>query len=406
MGYQNKAITGFGWQSVLKVVSNLIALLKIFILARLLAPNDFGLFSLTMIALGLSEALTQTGINLTIIQSKHSIRYFINTAWVIAIFRGFIIGIVMTLLGLGMGEYFDNQQLTILITLAALVPIIKGFINPAIVTLQKDLKFFNDTLYRLSLVIVETIFAILITLVVKSAFALIWAIILAAIFEVIISFIFFKDKPAFNFLPNRAKLIFSNAKWLSLASVFNYLNENIDDFILGKLVGTYNLGIYHNAYSLSHKANYELSKSVHHSTMPIYTKIVKEKDRLRKAFMKTITVTFLIGFSVSLPIFIFPKLFVTIILGQKWLEAIPLIRPLLIAGLIQSISMASYTLFLSKKKYQYLNTHLATTLLLSVGLMISLGKIYGLIGAVIGIGIARLLTLPIIIYAVKKIFSK
>ena len=65
MSYSKQAISGFSWQTLMKIFAALISLIKISILARLLSPNDFGLFSLTVIALGLSEAAAQTGINVT-----------------------------------------------------------------------------------------------------------------------------------------------------------------------------------------------------------------------------------------------------------------------------------------------------------------------------------------------------
>ena len=85
MGYTKNAISGFSWQTLLKLIQNGLSVIKIFVLARLLSPNDFGMFSLITIALGLVEAFTETGINFTILQSKKSVRYFLDTAWVIAI---------------------------------------------------------------------------------------------------------------------------------------------------------------------------------------------------------------------------------------------------------------------------------------------------------------------------------
>ena len=118
-----------------------VVLFKISVLARLLSPEDFGLFSLVMIALGIIEASTETGVNLTIINSKQSLNYFLNTAWVIAIVRGFLIGILMVAVGLLMSNYFGEPELSWLVALAALVPVIKGFINPAIISLRRSYDF-------------------------------------------------------------------------------------------------------------------------------------------------------------------------------------------------------------------------------------------------------------------------
>lgn len=403
--YTKTAISGFSWQSFLKLSTSIITFVKIFFLARILSPTDFGIFSLTAIGLGLSEAITQTGVNLTIIQSKHRVSYFLNTAWVIAIIRGFIIAIIMTLMGFGMSHYFNNQRLLFLITLSALVPIIKGFINPAIVDFHKNMKFAKDSFYKISLVLVETISMVLLALVIKNALAMVLALILAALFEVAISFLFLEEKPQFVYLPSRAKEIFKHTKWLNITSFFHYLNDNLDDLIIGRLTNVYQLGLYHNAYSLSHKTNYELSKSALHSTLPILAKFSTEKLRVKKAFFKSLIITFGIAVIVSMPLLIFPKFFINLILSEKWLEVLPYVRQLTIAGLVHTLANYSYVLFLNQKKYWFMNGHLALTLLLTIVLMLILTPQFGLIGAVYGLLIARLISLPLIFFCIKKTFD-
>ena len=402
MSYFQKAISGFSWQTVLKFFSALVSLAKISILARLLSPDDFGLFSLTVITLGLSEAAAQTGVNITILQSKKSVSYFLDTAWVISIARGFVIAIAMIFMGFGLSHYFDNSQLISLVALTSLVPAIKGFINPYIVSLIKEFKFFRDSIYRFSLVFVEGVLAVIFGLLLKSVQAMILSMIGAAIFEVIISFVFFKFRPQFRYLKSRAQSIFDNAKWMSLSSLMGYLNDNLDDLIIGKLVGTYQLGLYHNAYALTHKLNYDLAKSVHHGTLPVYTKIADQKLRLSKAVKKTLGFTSLLLIATSIVILLFPQFVVEIILGPQWLEIVPLIKWLVVAGVTHSLSLLGYTLFLAKSSFKVLNTHQFINLILTISLMIVLGQQQGLSGAVMGLAIGRILALPIVIYGIYQ----
>ena len=406
MSFTKKAISGFSWQSLLKLSTYALSLVKIYFLARLLSPNDFGLFSLTAVALGISESITQTGVNLTILQSKHSVKYFLDTAWVIAIIRGFVIGSLMVLFGLGMTRFYQEPTLLMLISLAALVPVIKGFINPYIVILHKKMLFFQDTLYRFSFLMIEILAAIAFGYWLQSAFALVLSLVASAVFEVFISFAFFQEKPTFHYLPTRAKPIFANAKWLSFGSLLNYLSENLDDFIIGRVTSTASLGIYHNAYSLTHKANYQLSKSVHHGVIPIFTQITDNQTRLRRGFIKSLLAMAGIALLVSTPLLLAPQWIVEVLLGEQWLAAVPLIRPLVIAGITQSIIAICYTLFLSIKKYRFLNLHLLLGLIVMTSLILLMSRTAGLHGAVNAIMISRLITLPVALAGAVHHFSK
>jgi len=402
MGYAKSAIKGFGWNTGLKLVGNVVTLVKISILARLLSPADFGVFSLVAIALGLTEALTETGINITLLQSKKPVEYFIDTAWVIAIVRGFLIACVMVLMGIGMTRFFDQPQLMLMVALAAFIPLIKGFINPAIVTLYKNLAFFADTSFRFSLILADAIFVVTFVFIFRNVTSWIAAMIVVAIVEVLLSFIFFRMKPKFQFAQARAKAIFANAKWLSLSSGFSYLNENADNLIVGKLLGTFNLGLYQNAYSVSHKPNYDLAKSVHHSTLPIYSRLNEDLPRLKKAFIKSAGVTVLFISLVSLPLLIAPDFLVRLVLGEQWIATVPLVRWLVLAGLIQAVCMLCYSLLIARGHLKSLNLHQAVSFVLLIVLLWWGTMSWGLSGAVMAVAVSRLLALPILLAGIRK----
>lgn len=400
MGYLKKAVAGFSWQTLLKVVASLVTLVKISVLARLLTPNDFGLFSLALIALGISESFTQTGVNITILQSKRSMSYFIDTAWVIAIIRGFIIAIIMNLLGFALSRFYGNPQLIFLVSLTSFIPVVKGFINPSIILFRKNLEFFKGSFFTLLIKISEALFTVGLGFWLKSVEALILGMLGAALVEVILSFLYFELKPRFRYFASRGQEILQAAKWLSLSSLVGYLNDNLDDLIVGKITSTPQLGQYHNAYSLSHKANYDLAHSLHYGTLPIYTRIMGDEDRLKRAFFKTLLWSGGLFTAISAVLFVFPEPVVNLILGSQWLEAIPLLPWLTAAGLIHAFSYMVYSLFLAKGSYKLLNLHQGLNLIFMVSLMIWLGQAQGLLGTVKGLFYGRLIALPVIIYGI------
>ncbi|HQM15792.1 MAG TPA: oligosaccharide flippase family protein [Candidatus Woesebacteria bacterium] len=406
MGYSHKVITGFSWDSVLNLFLYLLTIIKTFFLARVLSPSEFGLFSLVIIALGISEAITQTGINLTIIQSQHSVEYFLNTAWVIAIGRGFIIGILMILLGLGVNSHFHEPTLLPLISLAALIPIIKGFINPYVVVLHKKMQFLQDVAYRFLIQASLILLSLLLGLVLKNVYALVFAMIVAALIETFASFLLFKQRPIFEYIPSRAKEIFGNAKGLTVNSLFHYLVENLDDFLIGSLTSTYALGLYHNSYSLTHKISYEVAKSVHYGTIPVYTRLQLDQKRLRRAFLKTLFFTLGLTGAICTPIYIWHESIITFLLGPNWTETIPLIRPLIGAGIIQSVFMVCYTLMLAVKQYRWMNFHLLLSLISMTIMIVWFGRTQEITEAVMGLFYSRLLVLPLLIWIIWHQFFK
>src|SRR5579859_3073948 len=404
MGYSKHAFKGSSLNVVMKILTVGVTSVNIYILALLLTPYDFGLAQYVIIMEGLLEALTETGINTTIVQSKNSLSYYVNTAWVIAIIRGLVISILMILSGFGMQQFFHEERLLMLFAVASFIPLIKGFINPAIVSLYKNLQFIHDSVYHLSLTAVEALAAIILAFLFHSVFVLVFSMMISGIFEVCISFIFFTIRPQFVFIRSRAREIFLNARGLNINSILSYLVENTDNLLVGKVLGTTELGLYSNGYSLTHKFTLEFAKSVQYGTFPIYVKISEERRRLRRAFWRTAAVS-LGGFLViATPFFLFPRFIVLFFLGQQWVGIIPIVRPLILASLVQSFNALATAVFTASKHYRWSNLSLFVNWLSLVILVVLLSQHYVFVRATTGVLIARLLVIPILFFGLRRVF--
>ena len=65
-----KTIKGGFWVFSLRIIDQLFGLIRIIILARLLSPNDFGLFGIALLALSMLDTFSQTGFRQALIQKK------------------------------------------------------------------------------------------------------------------------------------------------------------------------------------------------------------------------------------------------------------------------------------------------------------------------------------------------
>lgn len=400
MSYTKKVLEGLGSQFAYRGVAAGLSLLKLAVIARLLTPTQFGIFSLVTIALGVTEAAAETGINLTILQSKKPITYFLDTAWVISIIRGFVIALVMVVIGYFMSQYYQDVELTTLVAIAAIIPMIRGFINPSIVTMQKELQFISDSLFRISLTIVESIAAMALVWFTGSVVGLIGAMILSAIWEVLLTFILFKNKPRFKYHADRATSIFNNTKWLNASAILSYLQENLDNLLIGSLLGTTRLGYYDLGYKLSHKSQ-EVARATHFSTLPVYIRVKNDQTRLKRAVLRTLLSTMAILGAAGLPLLLYPQITVWLF-GSQWEPVVPIIPYLTLAGLLHSFSVLSYTLFLSREQYSRISLHLFSSTVLMAGLVWYLSGVMGLVGAALAILLARVITLPLVLYGLWK----
>jgi O-antigen/teichoic acid export membrane protein len=149
MGYFKDALKGISWMTALEGLTKAVAVLKIAVLARILTPSQFGSYGIALLVLGFLEVLTETGINVFLIQEKDEIQKYLDSAWVVSIIRGILVSLLIIFTVPFVTHFFKTPEVTTLLYLISAVAFIRGFINPMEVTFQKELKFMKQSMQEL-----------------------------------------------------------------------------------------------------------------------------------------------------------------------------------------------------------------------------------------------------------------
>ncbi len=405
MGYKNNVIKGFTWMSAFRFVTRIVSFIKTAVLARLLQPSDFGLFGIATLVLSFLETLTETGINVIIVQSKNDVHKYINSTWVVSIIRGICICLFIVLIAPFVSRFFNTPHATSILLYISIIPLIRGFINPAESFFQKELQFKYEFLFRSVIFIFDALVSLFFALVLKSVYSLVWGLLAGVLLELVLSFTIIRPLPKFKIEKKYFSNIFHRGKWITAYGIFNYLAQQGDNIFVGKLLGASALGVYEMAYKISILPISEVSDVVNRVVFPIYVKIEHEKKRLLIAFLKMTIFISTASISLGLIIFIYPEIVVSIILGNKWFSVIPLLRILVIYGVIRAITGSASALFLATQRQQYVT---GMTLIRFVGLFIALYPLiykFGIIGAAYAALLSVLVEVPLIIYYVFLVFK-
>lgn len=405
MGYTLHALKGVSWVATFRIVTRGMSFIRTIIIARILSPSQFGIYGIAVLVLSMVEILTETGINIVLIQSKEKIEEYLDTAWVVSIFRGILIASVIFLSSFFIANFFHAPQAVPLLMLVSVVPLLRGFINPSIASFQKNLQFHKYFFYGTSQFFVESVVTIILIFIFKSPISLIWGLIAGAVYEVVISFLFVRPLPKFSFHKEKLHHIISRGKWVTLSGVFQYFFQNGDNIVVGRMLGTGALGIYEMAYKMATLPITEISNVIVKVTFPVYTKIADDKPRLRRAYLKTLLLVCLISFPLGIFFIFFSKELVLFILGPKWLSAVPVFQVLAIFGITQSIVGDTGAVFLAMKKQEY------TTIITLVGIVVMAVLIipftyrFELIGAGLAVVVGSLAMIPVIVYFLIKLLK-
>lgn len=83
-----RVVRGGIWVFALRITNRGLGFIRTIILARLLAPHDFGLLGIAMLAIATLETFSQTGFQASLIQKKENIKSYLDTAWTVSTIKG------------------------------------------------------------------------------------------------------------------------------------------------------------------------------------------------------------------------------------------------------------------------------------------------------------------------------
>ncbi|MBS0123393.1 oligosaccharide flippase family protein [Thetidibacter halocola] len=237
-------VGGFGFAQVIRLASNLV-------LTRLLFPEAFGLMALVMVFLvGLGQ-FSDVGVTPAILQSRRGDDpAFLNTAWTIQVMRGFGLWLVACGVAWPLAWFYDEPQLAQILPVAALTLLIAGFKPTRMDTANRHLLLGRVTVIDMAVQIVGVIAAIGLAWATGSVWALVISGIVGGIAEVAVNWRFLPGEAnRLRWERAAARELMHFGKWVFLATIAGFFYSQADKIVLGKwlpldVFGIYNIGFF------------------------------------------------------------------------------------------------------------------------------------------------------------------
>ena len=144
----SRVVKGGAWVFAGKMAGRGLQLVKMVVLARLLVPEDFGLFGIVMLALAAMETFTQTGFHTALIQKKDDIEQYLDTAWTVQVVRGLVLAAALFLSAPLFAWFFDEPRVVPLLQALSAIEVLRGLSNIGTVYFEKELEFRKQVTYQ------------------------------------------------------------------------------------------------------------------------------------------------------------------------------------------------------------------------------------------------------------------
>lgn len=389
---RGRIVRGGAWLGAQYGLRQGLRFLRVVLVARLVAPGDIGLVGMAALAITLVRVLTETGLQQALIHRQDESRDTLDTAWTILLVRNLAIAALVAAGASLVARFFDEPRAADVVRVTSLVLVLDAFVNIAAVMFQKRLDFRRQALYLGGGEIVE--FAVTVAL----AFALrnVWALVIGWVFgaaaRVVFSYVAEPRMP--RLCIDRAVLgeLIGYGKWLTASSILGYVLLSGDKLVVGRFMGTDALGFYQIAFTVSNLPATAISHVIASVMFPAYAALRHDPVRLGRLYLRSLRITSLLSVPIAVLIAVLADVFVPVLLGEKWLPAVPLIQLLAVFGLLRSLGATTGAVFLAIGRPDIRTRIQIVQVVILAGAMIPLARYAGITGVAMSVALYAVVT--------------
>lgn len=341
-------LVGARWMTISQLVVQVTRIGVSVLLARLLAPSDFGLLALALVVTQFLDMFVDLGTGSAIVQRSGLTHRMASSVFFLNVGLGVVLAAGMALAAPLIAALYDVPDAT---------PILRGMSVAVMITalgvvqqglLRRWMKFGLFGIANAATALVTGMLAIPLALAGFGVWALVIGTVGGIAVRTLLVWWFSRWRPhaVFSIADLRSMASFSGN--LSLFNLSSFFIANADKFIIGRFLGAAALGL----YSLADRALMYPVRSItiviQELLFPAFSRVQKNDESIRRGYLRACSGIALVTFPAMFGLMVVAGPFVEIVLGEQWIPAIPLVTVLAPVGAIQSLAYTVGVLYRAK----------------------------------------------------------
>jgi len=337
MRLADQAKQGAAWQLIGAFGNKALNFASTLVLARLLAPDDFGLIGMCWVVVGFIQVLSKFGFAQGLIQRQHDVEEYADAVFQLNLLVGFLLASIQIAVAPWAARVYGVPQIQPLLQVMALSFIIDSWSAVHWTLLTKELRFKRIVVASLALTTLTTALTIGMAFLGFKVWSFVWPIVLTGPIRGIVGWRLCPWRPRWRWSRRHGREMFVFGRNLFIGDVALYLQNNGDNFLVGKYLGQYALGIYSFAYNQAMVAVNNITFAISQILLPTFSRLQHDREELRRIYFKIVRAIATLAFPVVVWQFIMAPELISVVFTDKWLPAVWPFRLMLVWGLLRSI---------------------------------------------------------------------
>lgn len=395
--FRNISYIGLAQITVLVLVFVMIT-----ILARLLTPEDFGIASLGMIMIALFATVQDFGITQAVIQRdtrvEDSIAVGLSIRWTIAV----VLLIAIVLLSDPISQFYENAAIAPVLIVMSANLFVQPIAFPPLVMLSRRLEFRRIGVGTVAQYGTMAFVSIGLALAGFTYWSIVWGSLAGSVAYVATLRYYQSSRIRPMIDKGLAKELLGFGTHLLVAGLMAYVIFNIDQLVIGKVLGVAVLGIYFIAVRFGRTFGEQVSATVNKVLFPTMARMKESSDSLRTGYVESLRMISVVVVPLSVGLAALSPVFVDVVLGDDWSAAVFPITILSLQGLLNALIPPAASVLAAIGKPKYMSVQATVQAGIMIVLIYPVASGYGIDGVCV---LTASLSLGVIAYFIL-VFSR
>lgn len=315
---KQKTTKGLFWSSVERFSNQGMSFFFSVILARMLAPSDFGIIAMITIFFAVAQSFVDSGFSNALVRKTDRREEDFSTCFYFNIGVGIIAYIVLFLIAPLVASFYNQPILSPIIRITGLGVVLNSLcvVQQALFTIKIDFK--SQAKVTLSATIISGIVGVVLAYQGYGVWALVWQGVVLSLVRMGLLWLMSKWRPKAGFSKDSFHYLFGYGSKLLASGLLDTIYNNIYPIVIGKFYSPAQLGNYSRALSFAQLPSSNITSILQRVTFPVLSTIQDDIPRLQANYRRLLKLSAFIIFPLmtGLAAVAFPM--IRLILTPKW----------------------------------------------------------------------------------------
>ncbi len=323
---KNDIISGLIWRFLERCGAQGISLVVSIILARLLAPSEFGMIALVTAITNILRVFAESGLGQGLVQKKDLEEGDFSTALIGNIgIAGFLyVGIFFA--SPWIAKFYDIPELNLVIRVLAINVLIGGVKGILQAEIQRNMQFKRFFWATIIGTIVSAFVGIFMAINHMGVWALVFQQLSNITIDTIILWYALRCKIKAVFSLESLKKLYAYSWKIVVSHLFDQIYVNIYSLAIGKIYTGEDLSYYNKGEGFPHYIASNLNSSIQMVMFPAFSSLQDNKKNIKGLVKKSIKMSTFIVFPMMAGLAAVSEEFISIFLTDKWLPCVPYLK--------------------------------------------------------------------------------